>query len=113
MTDTPDYTAARDAIAAAADDAYAIAARMAKAAAESCAAARAYAAHAAAADQAIVAEAIATHGADASRVYREAEARHTEEAQWCDSASDERRKLELAGSYGRIAAMIEAATGKA
>jgi hypothetical protein len=60
--------------------------------------------------QAIIAEAIAVHGADAARVYREAEARHYHEAQWCDSASDERRKLELAASYGHIAALIEQQT---
>lgn len=60
--------------------------------------------------QPIVAEAIATHGADAARVYREAEARHNEEAQRCDMASDERRKLALAESYGRIAALIEQQT---
>jgi hypothetical protein len=77
------------------------------------AATRAARAARAAADQAIVAEAIATHGTDAARVYREAEARHTEEAQWCDMAIDERRKLALAEGYGRIAALIEAATGKA
>ena len=68
--------------------------------------------HTARAYQPIVAEAIAMHGADAARIYREAEAAHYSEAQWCDSASDERRKLELAAGYGRIAALIEAATGK-
>jgi len=64
----------------------------------------------AAADQAIVADAIAAHGADAARLYREIEAAHYIEAQWCDSASDERRKLQLAESYGRIAALIEQQT---
>jgi len=57
-----------------------------------------------------VADAIATHGADAARVYREAEARHYEDAQWCDMASDERRKLALAEGCGRIAALIEQQT---
>jgi len=66
--------------------------------------------HTARAYQPIVAEAIATHGADAARVYREAEARHYHEAQWCGMASDERRKLELAAGYGRIAALIEQQT---
>ena len=61
----------------------------------------------------IAAQAIATHGpANAARIYREAEAAHYSEAQWCDMASDERRKLELAEGYGRIAAMIEQLTGK-
>ena len=58
--------------------------------------------------------AIATHGpANAARIYRETEAAYYSEAQWCDSASDERRKLQLAESYGRIAAVIEQQTGKA
>jgi hypothetical protein len=58
--------------------------------------------------QQIAAQAIATHGpANAARIYREAEAAHYSEAQWCDMASDERRKLELAESYGRIADLIE------
>lgn len=62
----------------------------------------------------IAAKAIATHGpANAAHVYREAEAAHYREAQWCDSASDERRKLQLAESYGRVAALIEQQTGKA
>jgi hypothetical protein len=61
----------------------------------------------------IAAKAIATHGpADAARIYREAEAEHYAEAQWCDSASDERRKEQLAEGYGRIAALIEQLTGK-
>lgn len=60
---------------------------------------------------AIAVKAIATHGpANAARIYREAEAAHYSEAQWCDMASDERRKLQLAESYGRIAAMIEQLT---
>ena len=64
--------------------------------------------------QQIAAQAIATHGpANAARVYREAEAAHYSEAQRCDSASDERRKEQLAESYGRIAAIIEQLTGKA
>jgi hypothetical protein len=55
--------------------------------------------------------AIATHGvAEAARLYRESEAAHYSEAQWCDSASDERRKLALAESYGRIADLIEQQT---
>ena len=63
--------------------------------------------------QQIAAQAIATHGpANAARIYREAEAAHYSEAQWCDSASDERRKLQLAEGYGRIADMIEQQTGK-
>lgn len=58
--------------------------------------------------------AIATHGpANAARIFREAEAAHYSEAQRCDSASDERRKEQLARSYGRIAAMIEQLTGEA
>ena len=58
--------------------------------------------------QQIAAQAIATHGpANAARIYREAEAAHYSEAQWCDMASDERRKEQLAESYGRIAAIIE------
>jgi hypothetical protein len=62
------------------------------------------------ADQ-IAANAIATHGAvEAARIYRESEAAHYSEAQWCDSASDERRKLQLAESYGRIADLIEQQT---
>ena len=62
----------------------------------------------------IAANAIATHGpANAARVYRETEAAYYSEAQWCDMASDERRKLHLAESYGRIAAIIEQLTGKA
>lgn len=62
----------------------------------------------------IAAQAIATHGAiEAARIYRETEAAYYSEAQWCDSASDERRKLALAESYGRIAAVIEQQTGKA
>jgi hypothetical protein len=62
----------------------------------------------------IAAQAIATHGPDnAARLYRESEAAHYSEAQWCDSASDERRKLQLAESYGRIADIIEQQTGKA
>ena len=61
----------------------------------------------------IAAQAIATHGpANAARIYREAEAAHYSEAQRCDSASDERRKLQLAEGYGRIAALIEQQTGK-
>ena len=61
----------------------------------------------------IAAQAIATHGpANAARIYREAEAAHYAEAQWCDMASDERRKLQLAEGYGRIAAIIEQLTGK-
>jgi len=59
----------------------------------------------------IAADAIATHGAsEAARLYRESEAAHSTEAQWCDSASDERRKLQLAESYGRIADIIEQQT---
>jgi hypothetical protein len=59
----------------------------------------------------IAAKAIAAHGAiEAARIYREAEAAHYSEAQWCDMASDERRKLQLAESYGRIAALIEQLT---
>jgi hypothetical protein len=62
----------------------------------------------------IAADAIATHGAiEAARLYRETEAAYYSEAQWCDSASDERRKLQLAEGYGRIAAIIEQLTGKA
>jgi hypothetical protein len=62
----------------------------------------------------IAAQAITTHGpANAARIYRESEAAHYNEAQWCDSASDERRKLQLAESYGRIADLIEQLTGKA
>ena len=62
----------------------------------------------------IAADAIAAHGAiEAGRLYREIEAAHYSEAQWCDSASDERRKLQLAESYGRIADLIEQLTGKA
>jgi len=62
----------------------------------------------------IAAQAIATHGAaEAARIYRETEAAYYSEAQWCDSASDERRKLQLAESYGRIADIIEQLTGKA
>jgi hypothetical protein len=62
---------------------------------------------------AIAVKAIATHGpANAARIYREAEAAHYSEAQWCDMASDERRKEQLAESYGRIAAVIEQLTGK-
>jgi hypothetical protein len=62
----------------------------------------------------IAAQAIATHGpANAARVYRETEAAYYSEAQWCDSASDERRKLALAAGYGRIADLIEQLTGKA
>jgi hypothetical protein len=62
----------------------------------------------------IAADAIATHGAvEAARLYRETEAAYYSEAQWCDSASDERRKLQLAESYGRIADIIEQQTGKA
>ena len=61
----------------------------------------------------IAAQAIATHGAaEAARLYRESEAAHYSEAQWCDSASDERRKLALAEGYGRIADIIEQQTGK-
>ena len=61
----------------------------------------------------IAAQAIATHGpANAARIYREAEAAHYSEAQRCDSASDERRKEQLAESYGRIADLIEQQTGK-
>jgi hypothetical protein len=57
--------------------------------------------------------AITIHGpANAARVYREAEAEHWAEAQWCDSRSDERRKEQLAEGYGRIAALIEQLTGK-
>jgi len=64
--------------------------------------------------QQIAERAIATHGAAAAaRLYRESEAAHYSEAQWCDSASDERRKLQLAEGYGRIAAIIEQLTGKA
>ena len=63
---------------------------------------------------AIAVQAIATHGpANAARIYREAEAAHYAEAQWCDSASDERRKEQLAEGYGRIAAIIEQLTGEA
>ena len=63
--------------------------------------------------QQIAAQAIATHGpANAARIYREAEAAHYSEAQWCDSASDERRKEQLAEGYGRIADVIEQLTGK-
>jgi len=62
----------------------------------------------------IAANAIATHGAiEAARIYRETEAAYYSEAQWCDSASDERRKEQLAEGYGRIAAIIEQITGKA
>jgi len=62
----------------------------------------------------IAANAIATHGAiEAARLYRESEAAYYSEAQWCDSASVERRKLALAESYGRIADIIEQQTGKA
>jgi hypothetical protein len=61
----------------------------------------------------IAANAIATHGAaEAARIYRETEAAHYSEAQWCDMASDERRKLQLAESYGRIADIIEQLTAK-
>lgn len=61
----------------------------------------------------IAAKTIATHGpANAARIYREAEAAHYSEAQWCDMANDERRKLALADSYGRIAAIIEQLTGE-
>jgi hypothetical protein len=64
--------------------------------------------------QQIAERAIATHGpANAARIYRETEAAYYSEAQWCDSASDERRKLQLAESYGRIAAIIEQLTGEA
>jgi hypothetical protein len=59
----------------------------------------------------IAANAIATHGAAAAaRLYRETEAAYYSEAQWCDMASDERRKLQLAESYGRIADLIEQQT---
>jgi hypothetical protein len=59
----------------------------------------------------IAANAIAMHGAiEAARIYRETEAAYYSEAQWCDSASDERRKLQLAESYGRIADIIEQQT---
>jgi len=59
----------------------------------------------------IAANAIARHGAiEAARLYRDAQAAHYIEAQWCDSASDERRKLQLAESYGRIADLIEQQT---
>jgi hypothetical protein len=59
----------------------------------------------------IAADAIARYGAaEAARLYRESEAAHYSEAQWCDSASDERRKLQLAESYGRIADLIEQQT---
>ena len=59
----------------------------------------------------IAANAIATHGpANAARIYRETEAAYYSEAHWCDSASDERRKLALAESYGRIADLIEQQT---
>lgn len=59
----------------------------------------------------IAERAIATHGAaEAARIYRETEAAYYSEAQWCDSASDERRKLQLAESYGRIADLIEQQT---
>lgn len=62
----------------------------------------------------IAVQAIATHGAiEAARIYRETEAAYYSEAQWCDMASDERRKLALAESYGRIADLIEQQTGKA
>ena len=62
----------------------------------------------------IAANAIATHGAiEAARIYREAEAAHYTEAQWCDSRSDERRKEQLAEGYGRIADIIEQLTGEA
>lgn len=105
MTDTPDTPLS---VAAARADATRAAYDAIRAYAD------AYAAYIAAtrtaADQAIVADAIAVHGADAARIYREAEARHIEDAQWCDMASDERRKLELAESYGRIAALIEQQT---
>jgi hypothetical protein len=61
----------------------------------------------------IAANAIATHGAiEAARLYRESEAAHYSEAQWCGSARDERRKLQLAESYGRIADLIEQQTRK-
>lgn len=61
--------------------------------------------------QQIAERAIATHGAiEAARIYRETEAAYYSEAQWCDSASDERRKLQLAESYGRIADLIEQQT---
>jgi len=61
--------------------------------------------------QQIAANAIATHGAiEAARLYRASEAAHYSEAQWCDTASDERRKLQLAESYGRIADIIEQQT---
>lgn len=64
--------------------------------------------------QQIAVEAIARHGAaEAARIYRETEAAYYTEAQWCDSRSDERRKEQLAESYGRIAAIIEQLTGKA
>jgi len=63
--------------------------------------------------QQIAERAIATHGpANAARIYRETEAAYYSEAQWCDSASDERRKLQLAESYGRIADLIEQQTRK-
>jgi hypothetical protein len=59
----------------------------------------------------IAADAITAHGAiEAARLYRAIEAAHYSEAQWCDSASDERRKLALAASYGHIAALIEQQT---
>jgi hypothetical protein len=59
----------------------------------------------------IAADAIATHGpANAARLYRESEAAHYREAQWCDSHRDECRKLQLAESYGRIADIIEQQT---
>ena len=62
----------------------------------------------------IAAQAIATHGpANAARIYRETEAAYYSEAQWCDSASDERRKEQLAEGYGRIAAIIEQLTREA
>jgi len=58
----------------------------------------------------IAAQAIAMHGpANAARIYREAEAAHYSEAQWCDSAAA-RRKEQLAESYGRIADIIEQQT---
>ena len=61
----------------------------------------------------IAANAIATHGpANAARIYREAEAEHWAEAQWCGSAAA-RRKEQLAEGYGRIAAIIEQLTGEA
>ena len=57
--------------------------------------------------------ALSIHGpANAARIYREAEAEHWAEAQWCGSAAA-RRKEQLSEGYGRIADIIEQLTGEA